>query len=215
MLDDLFGVSHDGTERQADLFGARLWVETDQDKGYSYKSHRERLATVPCTLEDGYARAENRLPTCTARRVGAGRAVYLNLSPQRYLMYREEGAATDARRDVFLRHAATAGVRPWVMVTGEGGKRPANCEVTYWAKKGRTFCFVVQNAVVTGSSTGGGGVEGLRERETEATVRFRKPVADFVDERVGTKLGGGELFTLPCREIEAAFFSFHGLPPRP
>jgi len=30
--------------------------------------------------------------------------VHLNLSPQRYLQYREEGSASDAHRKVFLEH---------------------------------------------------------------------------------------------------------------
>ena len=40
VLDDLFGVMHDGTETKRDLFGSRLWVETDQDKGYYYRSFK-------------------------------------------------------------------------------------------------------------------------------------------------------------------------------
>ena len=215
VLDGLFGIEHDGTERQKDLFGERLWVETDQDKGYSYTTHRERLATVPCPLAYGYAHAERKLPTCSVRRVGAGRAVYLNLSPQRYLMDREEGGADAARRDVFLRHVRDGGSRPWVTVTGPDGGRPRNCEVTYWAKGGRTLCFVVQNAAVTGSATGGGGVEGLSQRETEVTVGFVRPVSEFVDERTGAELGAGGSFTLPFRGTEAVFFSFLGAPPRP
>ena len=214
-LDGLFGMEHDGTARQGDLFGGRLWVETDQDKGYYYKTHRERLSSVSCTLEHEYARAENRLPTGTVRRVGAGRAVYLNLSPQRYLMYREEGTAGAARRDVFVRHVLGGGVRPWVTVTGEAGERPRNCEVTYWAKEGRTLCFLVQNAVVTGSPTGGGGVEGLSRGETKVTVAFPRLVSEIVDERTGAAVGSGASFALPYRETEAAFFSFGGSPPRP
>ena len=57
-MDDLFGVRHDGTETQADFFGGRLWVETDQDRAFSFRRYAELFATVDCKLVDGYALAE-------------------------------------------------------------------------------------------------------------------------------------------------------------
>ena len=88
VLDDLFGVTHDGSETQADFFGAKLWVETDQDKGFSYKTFKEFYATMTCKLEGGFAVAEKKLKTQIVKKVGKGTAVYLNLSPQRYQQYR-------------------------------------------------------------------------------------------------------------------------------
>ncbi|NOX56796.1 MAG: beta-galactosidase, partial [Planctomycetes bacterium] len=118
-LDDLFGVAHDGTETQADFFGERLWVETDQDKGYYYRRYRDLFATISCRLHQGYAVAERKLPVQHVRRVGRGKAVYLNLSPQRYLQYREEGTADVTLRQVFVQPVLDAGVRPPVRVLDE------------------------------------------------------------------------------------------------
>ncbi|MFP4055741.1 MAG: beta-galactosidase trimerization domain-containing protein [Candidatus Brocadiia bacterium] len=217
-LDDLFGVSHDGSETQADFFGPRLWVETDQDRAYSYKSYRQLLETVPATLRDGYAIAEKKLPRePVVRKVGEGRAVYLNLSPQRYLMHRQEGKADSASRQPFLRHVREAGCTPWVTVTDPQGNRPYNCEVTYWhhPRADRTYCFVLQNAEVTGSAYGGGGVEGLIEKKTTITVAFPAPVRDLVDERTGRKHGTAKAATFDFNPVEAVFLSFAGRPPPP
>ncbi|HUT32910.1 MAG TPA: beta-galactosidase trimerization domain-containing protein [Planctomycetota bacterium] len=213
-LDDLLGVKHDGTETKADFFGGKLWVETDQDAAFSYKKYRELFATVACQLESGYALAEKKLDLQMSRKRGNGRVVYLNLSPQRYLQYREEGTATDEQRQVFIKHVLRAGVKPWVAVAGPDGKRPRNCEATYWSKGGRTYVLVLQNAAVTSSDVGGGGVEGLTARKHPITVTLPAPVKDAIDERTGKKLGEGATFTLDFNPVEAAFFSFAGGPPQ-
>jgi hypothetical protein len=214
-LDDLFGVKHDGAETAHDFFGGRLWVETDQDAGFSYKKYRELFATVKCTLsDDGFAVAERRLGPGKVNRPGHGRAVYLNLSPQRYLQYREEGTATDQQRRALVQHVTEGGAKPWVAVRDSERKRPANCEVTYWSKGGRTMVFVVQNAAVTGSPTGGGGAEGLVARKVPITVWFAQPVRNVIDQRSGRKLGDGNRFPLEFNTAEAVFLSFEGEPPR-
>jgi hypothetical protein len=209
-LDDLFGVTHDGTEKKKDFFGGRLWVETDQDRGFFYKRPRQLFDTVKCRTEDGFAVAERRLGTRTVRDLGRGKAVYLNLSPQRYLMYREERRATDDHRNAFLRYVYDAGVKPWITVTGRGGSRPANCEVTYWYKDGRTLCFVLQSAFVSGSELGGGGAEGLVAQKQRITVAFERFARDVIDERTGERRGNGTRFQFAYNSGEAAFFSLAG-----
>jgi hypothetical protein len=203
-LDDLFGVRHDGGETSKDFFAGRLWVETDQDAGFSYKKYADLFATLKCPLRQGFAVAERRLPPGGSTR---GRAVYLNLSPQRYLQYREEGTATDAHRRVFLDAVTAAGVRPRIQVTS-GGRRPQRCEATYWTKDGRTLVFVVQNAAVSGSSQGGGGADGLARRTIPIEVEFPTEVHGVVDERSGKSLSDGRKFAFQFKPAEAVFFSF-------
>jgi hypothetical protein len=211
-LDQLFGVQHDGSATRADFFSGKLWVETDQDAGYSAESWRERFATLDCRLEHGFAVAERSLPIRTVRQVGRGTAVYLNLSPQRYLQYREEASATEAQRTVFLKHVL-ATVTPWVTVSSEG-KRPPNCEVTYWTQGERTFLFVVQKTATGGDPAGGNWAQGLVNREIPMTVEFAAPVRDVVDERSGRHLGDGRTFRLPFRTCEAVLLSVLGDPAR-
>lgn len=220
-LDDLFGVRHDGTEAKQDFFSDKLWVETDQDAGFSYKRLSQLFGTLSPRLEEDFAVAEKRLPTRSVREVGRGRAIYLNLSPQRYLMYREERRTTDAQRALFMKYVYEAGARSWVRVTGADGRRPTNCEVTYWYKparteeaaealKDRTLCFVVQNAAVSGSELGGGGVEGLLARKQRIMVDFDESVRDVVNERTDERLGNGRSFQFDFNGVEAVFFSFEG-----
>jgi hypothetical protein len=213
-LDDLFGVRHDGTETRKDFFAGKLWVETDQDAGFSYRKYAQLFATLDCPLRDGFAVAERHLGAGSAREVGKGRAVYVNLSPQRYLRYREEGTATDAQCRVFLEPVLAAGVRPWVRVTA-AGKRPANTETTYWTKDGRTLVFVLQKAATSGNSAGGGGADGLVDRTLDVDVELAAPVRDLRDERTGRRLGDGKTVSLPFHTTEAVFFSFQGTPVRP
>ena len=169
---------------------------------------------MKCRLENGFAVAERKLKTHRVRRFGKGRAVYLNLSPQRYLQYRQEGRSNDELRDLFLRYVKEAGVKPWVTLAGGDGRRPERLEITYWSKKGRTFLFVVQNAEVTGTALGGGGAKGLIEKKVSLTVKFEKPVRDLVNERTGRKLGDGKSFSFDFNPVEALLLSFKGKPPR-
>jgi hypothetical protein len=211
-LDALFGVRHGGGLNRAGLFSGRLWVETDQDAGYGYKRYRELLETLRPRLHQGYAVAERDLPVARARPAGRGRAVYLNLSPQRYLMERQEGTADAERRRPFLDPLRQAGVAPWIEARSLG--RPLPLEVTYWSKGGRTLVFVLQNVPISGGATGGGGAEGLAEARVAIEVRLAAPVAAVLDERTGKPLPGGDRFRFELDTAEALFFSFAGPPPR-
>ncbi len=209
-LDGLFGVAHDGSERRGDFFAGRLWVETDQDAGYGFRRWRDLFGTLQPPLRRGYAVAERRLAAGTERRAGKGRAVYLNLSPQRYLMAREEGRGDAERRRPFLDPIRRAGVAPWIAVTGG---RPIPLEATYWSKAGRTFVFVLQNVPIAGRMTGGGGAVQLAAGELPVEVRLAAPVRDVRDERAGRKLPDGDRFSFRVDAAEAVLFSFAGMPP--
>ncbi len=200
-LDAMFGVRHDGTETKADFFSGKLWVETDQDAGYSAPTAKALLATLSGPLRDGFAVSEKRLGDGNARRFGDGEAVYLNLSPQRYLQYREEGSATDRERAVFVGRIL-ARTRPWVRVESDG-VRPPGCEVTYWRKGERTWVFVVQNPSTGGGSAGGGWANALATGERDVLLEFSAPVRDVVDERSGERLGDGKAFRRTWRRGEA------------
>ncbi|HPP53065.1 MAG TPA: hypothetical protein PK777_08955, partial [Thermoguttaceae bacterium] len=142
------------------------------------------------------------------RTVGRGRAVYLNLSPQRYLQYREEGTAAEEHRRVFIEPILQAGVRPWVEVIGPDGRRPTNCEVTYWSKDDRVYLFVIQSAPVTGEPTGNTRAEGLQTKTIPIELRFAKEAADLVDERSGQRLGNQQSAKFSWNTAEAVLVSF-------
>ena len=212
-LDDLFGVRHDGGETRADFFGGRLWVETDQDAGYGYQRYRELFETVQPQLHQGYAVAERKLPVGRSRQVGKGRAVYLNLSPQRYLMYRQEGTAGTEQRLPFLEPVRRAGVKPWIEAR-DGGSRPLDLEAVYWSKGGRTLVFVLQNIPISGRFVEDGEEAKLTGETVPVEVVLAAPVREARDERTGRKLPAGNRFSFRLKTTEAVFFSFKGSPPR-
>jgi hypothetical protein len=205
-LDGLFGVAHNGFLSKRDFFDGSLWVETNQDAGFSYKKYRTLLETTRCQLKDGFAIAEPRLEVQKVRQVGRGRALALNLSPQRYLQYREEGTDTDAHRAVFLKQINPSGHPPRVVIT-HNGKRPPKCEATYWSKGGRTFVFIVQNVPVHATTTGGGGGEGLASNAITIDVELPEP-HEVVNERTAKSLGKGTKFSFPWSGLEPVLFSF-------
>jgi hypothetical protein len=208
-LDDLFGVRHDGSETKRNFFAGSLWVETNQDAGFG-KGVKGLLKTTSPQLKHGFAIAEPALPVGRANPVGPGRAVYLNLSPQRYLAYREDGATTDAQRLLFMQPVFDAGVAPRVKIT-VNGQRPANSEVTYLERNGRVYVFVVQNAAVTSSWLGATKTHGLAGGALPLTIEFASPVRDVIDERSGARLGSGARFRADFKLGEAVLLS-HAAP---
>jgi hypothetical protein len=212
-LDDLFGVKHDGTETKKDFFaGGNLWTEINQDAAFQ-KDFEGMFKTQTVPLENGFAKAERRLGTCKVNKVGKGTAVYLNLSPQRYHLYREKGTITDEQRSIFAGPVLAGGAKPWVSVTS-GGKRPNAIEATYFTKGDRTYVFVLQNVRVTSSVLGDTKTEGLATGKLSVDVEFPVAMKDVVDERAGKKLGDGKKFSFTFNAPEAALLSFAGAPPR-
>lgn len=205
-LDDLFGVSHKADLTKADFFGGSLWVEANQDAAYGFSRYRQLFQTVSSRLEGGFAIAERRIGTQNVRKVGRGTAVYLNLSPQRYLQYREENTTTDAHRETFLRHILPDGIPPRVVVTHRG-RRPQNAEVTYWSNGKRIYVFILQNVPINATSTGNGGSSSLTSEPKTITVEWPAIIRDLIDERTGKSLGDGRSFAFEFNGIEPVFLS--------
>lgn len=182
-LDDLFGVRHTGDEGAADFFAGRLWVETDQDAGYAARTWRRLCGSLGVTLDRGYARAERRI---------RGTADYLNLSPLRYLLYREEGRAEKFRRTL------VGDRRPAVAVSGD-----AHLEVCRWRRGDRMLLFVVQNPVLTPDNR-----RLVRAGRVQLEIDFGKQVRDVVDERTGRRLGDRTRVAIGFDRREAVFLSY-------
>ncbi len=228
-LDPLFGVAHDGGETARDMFdgAGKLWVETDQDAGFGYRRFADLFATAAPRLANGYAVAERRLPVGGGKPAGGARAVYLNLSPERYLAYRQEGRAGEAERQPFLAPLAAAGIAPWIAVHLLPAPRPrpaapgapgagdlAPLEAVAWEKGGRTLVLILQNPLLGKTPGGVWGVEGLASRPVPIEVELAGEVSGAVDERSGRTLARGRRFRFTFAADEAVFLSFAGPPPR-
>ena len=207
-VNDIFATKRTGNEKNADFFAQNLWVETNQDSGFSYKKYAQLFATVSPKMEGDFAIAENSLPTHNSKIIGKGKTVFMNLSPQRYLQYREEGTASDKQRAIFMKHILAAGVKVPITVTDKDGKRPYNCEVVYWKQGRKVTCFILQNAAVSGTALGGGGVEGLKNSVKKIKVKLPGKTRNCVNERTGKSLGSGDTFFFDYNAAEAVMFSF-------
>lgn len=207
-LDGLFGVKHNPSMTVADVWGGTLWSETNQDANYGWKTYTELLTNANACLKDasGFHKAVRTMPTANARRVGSGKAVLMNLSPQWYNAYRVAGSEPAKRRAAFLRHIG--GVRRWVEIEGAGAAE-FGYEITYFrTPTGRTVLFVCGNPEIVGSEVGGGNAAHLKTKALSITLKFAKPVRHVRDERRGIHLADGTRFPFHWPQNEALVISF-------
>jgi len=192
LLDDLFGIRRLEDPEKSDFFGPHLWVETDQDRAYDFERYATLFKTYRGASRDGFAVPEADLE----REALPPGATYLNLSPQRYLMYRQEDRASPEHRRPFLEPLS---VTPWVEVSGE-----RDLEVTRFEKAGRVWLLVFRNPTIPGRGQVQPGVGPV-----EVKLRFRSEVRNVIDERTGRKLPEGTDFRLTLERSEAIFLSLN------
>jgi hypothetical protein len=214
-LDDMFGVRHDPKMKAGDIFGTRLWCETDQDANFGYKSYDQLLTRGNTSIKDpsGFDKAVRKMGVSHSNKFGSGSAVLMNLSPQWYNAYRASGFAAAAKREVFMKPIHEAGIRRWVEIKDAGDKE-FGYEITYWTGEGRTILFVVMEPEIHVTSEGGGNAVGLKTTKLPIALHFAAPIRDAKDERTGKALGAGADFTLDWKMNEAVVVSFAGDPPR-
>ena len=205
-LDDVFGVRHDPHLKAADLFNGtgKLWVETDQDANFTYKTYETFLTHQNTCIRDasGFDKAVRNMEVAHTSTFGKGRAVLMNLSPQWYNAYRAAGEQPAHRRDTFLRYLP---VHPAVKLSGEG---TFGHEITRWQNHGRTYLFLTFNPEITGTETGGGNSAALHTATHPITLEFPKPVRASKDERTGKSLPDGNRFQFNWKTNEAIVLSF-------
>ncbi len=214
-LDDMFGVSHSPELAASDIFNERLWVEVDQDANFSWKTYQEFLTHQNTCIRDpgGFHKAVRAMPVSNVKTYGNGSAVLMNLSPQWYNAYRAAGAASAGKREIFMRHLATAGVAPRARIK-DAAEAVHGYEITYWIQQQagsaapRTILFLTLNPEITGDSLGGGNSAGLKTARVPVTLQFPDPVKSLRDERSGKDLGDVCEISLEWKQNEALVLSF-------
>ena len=210
VLDDMFGVKHEPSMTATDLFGGGgLWAEVDQDANYGYKSCQQFMASTAACVKDpgGFNKAVRKMDGVKVNVFGKGKAVLMNLSPQWYNAYREQGFQAAQQRGVFMKPLHEAGLSRWVEIAGAGQKE-FGYEICYWTKGDKTLLFVCFNPQVVGSPTGGGNSQGLKTDELDIQLKFARPLRNVTNLRSGEKLPDGREFKLLWKMNEAVVLSF-------
>lgn len=209
VLDSMFGVKHDVGLKASNVFGGKLWAETDQDANYMWKTYEELLTKANTCIKDpsGFNKAVREMGVDKSNKFGQGVAVLMNLSPQWYNAYRCEGFEAAKKREVFMKYVKAAGCKRWVEIQGATDKE-FGYEITYWSKDGRTILFLCLNPEVRGNAEGSGSSIGLKTDTLDVTLKFAKPVSAAHDERAGTDLGNGDTFKFKWKMNEGVVMSF-------
>lgn len=210
VLDTMFGRPHSPALTVADVFGGKLWCETDQDANFGWKTYTELLTNGNSCIKDGsgFHKAVRNMLTVAVNKVGAGTAVLMNLSPQWYNAYRVEGMESARRREVFMKPIFAAGVRPRVQIENAREATFGHTFTTFRRPDGRKVLFVCANPETVGSELGGGNATHLKTGAVPVTLKFATPARNVRDERQGKELGSGDRFPLSWTQNEAVVLSY-------
>ncbi len=219
VLDDLFGLRRD--ETRGYLNGSTV-AEIDgelHERPYleRLRSHRGALRHEGMTIYErgtsadggqrGKAAAHVRgADVVIERRVGKGRALYLNLTPVAYYDRTSRlSAHGDAWRRLISEELSKSGLLPRARVTA--GRKPVPlAEVIYWRKGDRVTVGVIKNPTRQGAVDQVGAIDGLGGEPLDVEIRFAEPVSDVVNLRSGESLPDGEIIRARWKPWEGLLF---------
>ena len=130
------------------IFSPIFWLPTDRFSRFGSKFDA-------LVAKSGFNKAVRKMGVDHTCGYGKGAAVLMNLSPVWYNAYRVNGIEPAAKRKMFMKHVAAAGVKPWVRIAG-AGEKTFGYEITYWNKGDRTLLYVITNAERRANMLGGG-----------------------------------------------------------
>ncbi|ANM30904.1 hypothetical protein ABI59_16965 [Acidobacteria bacterium Mor1] len=227
VLDDLFGLRRD--EARGYLNGSTV-AEIDGElhqRPYAerLRSHRGALRHEGMTVyergtiavgapqdEKGggeYGEAAARVggaDVLIERRIGEGRALYLNLSPIAYYdLNARLSSEGEAWRRLIAEELGNSGLLPRARVTA-GGRPVPLAEVVYWRKGDRVTVGVIKNPTRQSAVDAVGEIDGLGGEPLEIEIRFAETVRDVVDLRSGAAHPDGEIIRARWNPWEALLF---------
>jgi hypothetical protein len=193
VLDDLFGIARN--ESKGYLDGKGL---TEVDAEYGGEPYPRRLHAYDGSLRQGsmviFERGSKAL---VHKATGAGRTLYLNLTPLAYEFFPyRSGEVGRQWRETIGKELVEAGLKPRVIVESENAQVPW-LEVLLWRNGDRYCMALLKNAEAD--------IDG---QPFEIKVRLELPAADFQNLRTGKKFGNTSSFTDLFDPSEANFYSF-------
>jgi hypothetical protein len=219
-LDDLFGISRDGSKGYLDGRGI-----TEIDGEYSSRPFPERLRAYDNALryrsmvvfERGTratsgtsAGSTETAEVLIRKKTGSGQSLYLNLTPlaYEYFPYRA-GEIGEAWREVVGKAHNDIGLRPRVEISGDSGNEPW-MEALLW-RNGNRYCLaVLKNLSPSGDDAASVallGKEGDRDAK-RITVRINLPVKGLRNSRTRKVFGDVTSFIDEFNAWEANLYEF-------
>ncbi len=212
-LDDTFGIRRDG--RLGVLDGSAI-AEINAEKyrdplpdraQYTGAHKRDGFVQYERGVVAKAAHAMEGVPDDPAFRVvrdhGAGRAVYLNITPTPYLWSRREADGFAYRR-LLEGVMAQAGIAPRVRVFRDGVEAHT-VERLMWRSADATYLCLVENPVRDAAIDGMGTADGIPSRDRETIeAHLASPTSSATDVRTGREIGSGSVLTLDWNPHEAA-----------
>ena len=141
------------------------------------------------------------------KRVGAGRTVYLNLTPLAYIDHSERlGPLGDNWRALLRELLAESEVYPRATVLSDGTWVPL-AELVYWRNEDRLIVGLVKNPTRQATTSEAGQVQGVAGEDTiNVEIVFREPFSGARDLRTGAKLPAGKTIRAYWKPWEALLF---------
>ena len=216
VLDDLFGIERDESagyldgrgvteidgERYREPFLQRLRYDGALRHGRIVVYERGTRAAAGATAAARVGGAD----VAITRRVGSGRAVYLNLTNLGYYDHAERvGAFGEQWRRLLSAELARSGLLPRARVLS-GGEPVPMAELVYWRKGGRVVIGLVKNPARQGSVSGAGDIGGVTGGPIDVQIVFRDDPGDVVDLRTGAKLPPGKVIRARWKPWEALLY---------
>ncbi len=214
-LDDLFGIHRneskgylDGrhiTEIDGELYRRPFMERLRYDGALRYRG----IVIYELGTRAGEGRALARVggaDVVVTRRVGRGRAVYLNLTP---LAYVDPGARLGEFGEVWRELVGglldAAGLEPRGRVLSGGDPVPL-AELVYWRNGDRLIVGLVKNPVRGASISGPGAVHDVTGEPIDVQITLSRPMRRLRNLRTGEGLPDGRVIRARWRPWEALLF---------
>jgi len=215
-LDDLFGIKRDEAKGYldgkaiAEINGERYRRPLMERLAYDGALRRRGIVVYERgTRAVGGAAADARVggaDVLITRKVGKGRAVYLNLTPVAYNAPGErQGAFGRAWRAIVSGLLEEAGLAPRVRVLA-GGKAVPMAETLLWRKGDRVCLCVVKNPPREAATSGAGEVAETFGKPGQVEIRLSRPARRIRNLRSGEDLPDGTVIRARWTPWQALVF---------
>ncbi len=217
VLDELFGIQRDESKGYLDGRGI---TEIDGEK--YQKPFGERLSYQGALKYQGIAVYERGTrasggqaggstggaDVLIAKRTGAGRSVYLNLTPVAYFdMDSRLGEYGTVWREIMGNLLKESGLAPRVQVLAEGKPVPL-AEAVFWRKEDKMTLGIIKNPTRKAATSEAGAIHGVTGEPMEIQIVWREPAVKIRNLRSGESLPDGTKISVLWKPWEAVLLEY-------